>query len=193
MVIKILKQNMRRYCVTFAAVAGLLSTALSCSIDPLEGGNGAGEAVFPSAKIVNVQDDPVEGSLLVRLKDLSAYEALRQKLAASGVTLAPMYRGLSAPATKAGSPEAGLACWCRLEFSSNADLDSLAYAVAAYDEVGKVQFNNRMKVASDGRSYPITRSASASVSSAPFNDPELGLQWHYYNDGSTDIAPTARR
>ena len=193
MVIKILKQNMRRYCVTFAAVAWLLSTALSCSIDPLEGGNGAGEAVFPSAKIVNVQDDPVEGSLLVRLKDLSAYEALRQKLAASGVTLAPMYRGLSAPATKAGSPEAGLACWCRLEFSSNADLDSLAYAVAAYDEVGKVQFNNRMKVASDGRSYPITRSASASVSSAPFNDPELGLQWHYYNDGSTDIAPTARR
>ena len=56
-----------------------------------------------------------------------------------------------------------------------------------------MQFNNRLKLASDGRSYPVTRAVSASADFSSFDDPQLGAQWHYYNDGSAEIAPTAVR
>ena len=53
-----------------AAVSGMCVLAVSCSVEPL--GESAGvEAAGPSAKIINRQTDPVEGSLIVRLSDLS--------------------------------------------------------------------------------------------------------------------------
>lgn len=172
-----------------SAAAGVLSA--SCSVEPL--GESAGvEAAEPSAKIINRRTDPVEGSLIVRLSDLSQYFSLEQRLRESGIGIEPVFTGLTAAVTKAGTPEADLACWYELRFSESADLDSLANVVAGYEEVGRVQFNNRLKIASDGRSYPVTRAASASDFSS-FNDPQLGAQWHYYNDGSEEIAPTAVR
>lgn len=175
-----------------AAAAGLCVLAVSCSVEPL--GESAGvEAAGPSAKIINRQTDPVEGSLIVRLSDLSQYYSLEQRLQESGIGIEPVFTGLTAAVTKAGTPEADLACWYELRFSESADLDSLANVVAGYEEVGRVQFNNRLKLASDGRSYPVTRAVSASADFSSFNDPQLGAQWHYYNDGSEEIAPTAVR
>ena len=52
-----------------AAAAGLCVLAVSCSVEPL--GESAGvEAAGPSVKIINRQDDPVPGSLVVRLNDM---------------------------------------------------------------------------------------------------------------------------
>ena len=173
-----------------SAAAGVLSA--SCSVEPL-GGGYAEEGTGLSSKIINSRSDAVPGSLIVRLDDLSGYESLRLRLSDSGIEMKPVFAGLTAPETKAGSPESELACWYELRFSEQADLDSLASAVAGYGEVGRVQFNNRMKLASDGRSYPIAGPATRAVSFSSFNDPELGLQWHYYNSGSKDTAPTAVR
>ena len=132
-----------------AAAAGLCVLAVSCSVEPL--GESAGvEAAGPSAKIINRQTDPVEGSLIVRLSDLSQYFSLEQRLQESGIGIEPVFTGLTAAVTKAGTPEADLACWYELRFSESADLDSLANVVAGYEEVGRVQFNNRLKLASDG-------------------------------------------
>ena len=62
-----------------AAAAGLCVLAVSCSVEPL--GESAGvEAAEPSAKIINRRTDPVEGSLIVRLSDLSQYFSLEQRL-----------------------------------------------------------------------------------------------------------------
>ena len=175
-----------------AAAAGLCVLAVSCSVEPL--GESAGvEAAEPSAKIINRRTDPVEGSLVVRLNDLSQYYSLEQRLRESGIGIEPVFTGLTAASTKAGTPEANLACWYELSFSESANLDSLANVVAGYEEIGRVQFNNRMKIASDGRSYPVTKSVMNTLGSGSFNDPQLGNQWHYYNDGSEEYAPTAVR
>ena len=135
-----------------AAMSGMLVLAVSCSIDPIGGSAGVDVPEVPS-KIINRQNDPVQGSLIVRLADLSQYFSLEQRLGESGIEMKPVFKGLEAPVTKAGTPEADLACWYELKFSESADLDSLASVVAGYEEVGRVQFNNRLKIASDGRSY----------------------------------------
>ena len=65
---------------------------------------------------------PVEGSLIVRLSDLSQYYSLEQRLQESGIGIEPVFTGLTAAVTKAGTPEADLACWYELRFSESADL-----------------------------------------------------------------------
>lgn len=183
---------MRSYRMISAAMSGMLVLAVSCSIDPIGGSAGVDVPEVPS-KIINRQNDPVQGSLIVRLADLSQYFSLEQRLGESGIEMKPVFKGLEAPVTKAGTPEADLACWYELKFSESVDLDSLASVVAGYEEVGRVQFNNRLKIASDGRSYPVVKPLTKVGASGPFNDPELARQWHYKNDGSEDYAPTAVR
>ena len=85
-----------------AAAAGLCVLAVSCSVEPL--GESAGvEAAEPSAKIINRRTDPVEGSLIVRLSDLSQYFSLEQRLRESGIGIEPVFTGLTAAVTKAGT------------------------------------------------------------------------------------------
>lgn len=174
------------------AAAGIAFLAVSCNVDPIEGNPAGDSGTVPSGKIINVSSNSAKGVLLVRLNDASQAEALKEKMEVSGIALQPVFAGLTAATTKAGSAENGLAKWCRLEFSENMDLDSLAAVVSEFDEVGRVQFDSRLKIASDGRSYPLTAPATRADFS-DFNDPQLASQWHYHNSGSSDIAETARR
>lgn len=174
-----------------ATVTAALALAVSaCSVDPFEDGAGHGAPDMPVGKIVNTSSNSAKGSILVKLNDASQADALQARLEECGIVVSPVFQGLTAATTKAGSAENNLARWCRLDFSEYADLDSLASVLSGYEEVGRVQFNTRLKLASDCRSYPVT-SVPTKADFSDFNDPQLAAQWHYHNDGS--VVASARR
>ena len=87
---------------------------------------------------------------------------------------------------------AGLHLWYRVKFDEDTDLQEAAKRLGKLGEISKVQGNGRIKRAykTDGyRSYisetalqqraAVTRVATSNR----FNDPGLGDQWHYDNDG----------
>lgn len=164
----------------------------ACSVDPLAKGPENISGGVQGGKIINSSYDAAKGSLLVRLGDVSQSEALKSALEGSGIEVAPLFDGLTAETVKPGSAEAPLASWLHLRFSGSVDLDSLAAAVSAIDVVKTVQFDGKLKKASDERSWAVSFPATRATSSS-FNDPDLGLQWHYDNSGSSDISSTARR
>lgn len=172
--------------------AGLFLMATACSVDPIGREPDHGAAIAPAGKIINTSLNSEKGSLLIRLNDASQADAVKAVLESSGVVLTPLFPGLTAATTKAGSAENGLARWCELKFSKYADLDSIAKVLSGFEEVGKVQFNNTYKKASDGRSYRLS-AIPTKADFSDFNDPQLANQWHYHNDGSADLAATARR
>lgn len=173
-------------------VAAGFAAATACSVDPLTNGPENVSGGYLGGKIINTSIDAAKGSLLVRVGDASQSDALKSALEGSGIEVEPLFEGLTAATVKSGSPEAPLASWLQLRFSSSVDLDSLAAAVSGIDVVKTIEFDGKLKKASDERSwavsFPATRAASAS-----FDDPDLGLQWHYDNSGSSEIFGTARK
>lgn len=179
-----------KYITLTIGTAALLMMAPSCSIDPLDGASGHGNPDMPTGKVINMSSNSAKGSLLVKLNDASQADALKSRLEEYGITVSPVFRGLTAATTKAGSAGNNLARWCRLDFSEYADLDSLAAVVSGFEEVDRVQFNTRLKIASDGQSFPLT-TLPTRAGFSDFNDPQLASQWHYHNDGS--VVASARR
>lgn len=172
--------------------AGLLLSVAACSIEPPVGpGTDSADGRFPSGKIINTSRNSVKGSLLVKLSDISQGDILRDELKSSAIGVEPLF-GMPAN-TKAGTPASDLDRWFLLKFSGERDLDSLASALSVYDGIVRIEFDKQIRKASDGRSYPIATLMSKAAGSLSFNDPEIGRQWHYSNDGSEDIAPTAKR
>lgn len=173
-------------------MAAGLAAMTACSVDPIGSGSENVSGGVPGGKIINSSYDAAKGSLLVRLGDVSQTAALESALSGAGIEVEPLFDGLTEETVKAGSAEAPLASWLQLRFSRSVDLDSLAAAVSEIDVVKTVQFDGKLKKASDERSWavslPLTRAASST-----FNDPDLGLQWHYDNTGSSDISVNARR
>lgn len=181
--------KMKYNCLAIAAATMVMMTQ-ACSLDPMEVRPDSGTPDMPAGKIINSSRNSAKGSLLVKLKDASQADELQSRLEEYRITVSPVFCGLTAATTKSGSSENNLARWCRLDFSEYADLDSLASVVAGFAEVGKVQFNTRLKQASDRLSYPVA-AVPAKAGFSDFNDPRLASQWHYYNDGS--VVSAAKR
>lgn len=171
---------------------GLALTATACSVDPMETNSGEETPGLPAVKIINTSSHSVKGTLLVRLCDASQKDTFSEKLEPYGIDVVPVFSKFTAATTKASSPERKLARWCKLEFSEYVNLDSLATIVSEFDEVGMVQFDNKLKKASDGRSYRLS-AIPTKADFSDFNDPQLANQWHYHNNGNADLAATARR
>lgn len=89
----------------------------------------------------------------------------------------------------------GLDKWYEVIFESSANVENAAEMLSASANVQRIQFNTKMKKASDCKSWPYVPSASLFSernSAFPFNDPYIKNQWHYKNAGDKSIAPTAR-
>lgn len=67
--------------------------------------------------------------------------------------------------------------------------------MAAVSEVSRIQFNTKLKLASDNRAYPYKGTAAGETRAAAggsFNDPGYGDQWHFNNNGDRKFAETTR-
>ena len=82
----------------------------------------------------------------------------------------------------------GLHLWYVVRFSEEYSVEEVAARLAPLGEVSRVEYNHKLKRATDKKAVPLTmdkiRSMAARSSSASFNDPLLPDQWHLVNDGN---------
>jgi hypothetical protein len=148
-----------------------------------------------TGKIINSSLNAVKGSILVKVSgdypEKSAI-ALYESLSDEAISVRKVFGSDGMEAESSGKSR-NLDRWYAIKFSRNMDLDSLAEVVSSFNGIEKVQFNTKMRKASDCISRPLRSSLLTKAPLGSFNDPQAGMQWHYKNTGDKDnTAPTAR-
>lgn len=200
-----------KFCnITGTAAAVTLAAALLSGCVK-EGFPGAGTQAAPATKIINSGSAAVPGILLLHLNAESAEKAsasLTKGFAADaslcsermdsvftslGVTeFRPVFKA-AGEEQKARTHAAGLDRWYLIRFPEDTDMERAAGAVSALDEVDYLQYNSKLRLASDGVSkqyVPIQRTSARAESI--FNDELLPDQWHYDNTGDLSISSSAK-
>lgn len=156
-----------------------------------------------SSKIINAPVDAAEGSLLVFL-DKDAAESAFAGMVPSGID--SLLASVGATSFERLIPycsedeEAirryGLDRWFLVRYDPTAGTESVALRFAASGMVRKVQYNTKMRRASDACSWQyVSKAAGNVVPMAPavdFDDPMLPDQWHYINSGDMSLSVNAR-
>ena len=181
---------------TFLFMAAALLMSVSCVQEMTEG--AAPSLVGDSnlmTKVINTPSDAVEGSLMVCISEEAALlqNPLEGLMTAESelniISVEPMFP--IAPGKEDVARKHNLHRWYSVRFDG-ADNTHAASVLAENSAVSRVQYNKVMTLASDCKSIPYVPSLrEMAVSSLPFNDPYLGDQWHYINNGSTTVANTA--
>ena len=143
-----------------------------------------------SAKIVNTAPERESNTILLRMGQVPEGETL-SALQASGVThIEPLFE--SVPGKEELERRFNLDKWYLATVSDEAALERSAELLAQKSFVEVVEYENFVEKSSDCISYPY-RPAGVSTRAAggAFNDPALGMQWHYRNTGSRAIATDA--
>ena len=182
------------------ALAGLF--VASCVSDTIDQSQSSAEAVALK-KIVNTSEDAKQGELIIFVDEATAAQ-LESSVDAtrSGVT------ALDALASECGATsikpvfnmlvnaeqkrELDMHRWYTISFSENANIEAVAQSLSKLSEVEAVQFATRIKVPAE-RIPEVSLDAFQTTRSEelPFNDPMLGQQWHYNNDGTVNF-PNAK-
>lgn len=182
------------------ALAGLF--AASCVSDTIDQSQSSAEAVALK-KIVNTSEDAKQGELIIFVDEATAAQ-LESSVDAtrSGVT------ALDALASECGATsikpvfnmlvnaeqkrKLDMHRWYTISFSENANIEAVAQSLSKLSEVEAVQFATRIKVPAE-RIPEVSLDAFQTTRSEelPFNDPMLGQQWHYNNDGTVNF-PNAK-
>lgn len=191
----------------------LSSAAMLCSCsEKIQIHEGEASASGPSAKLIYTSENAVAGSLIVCL-DSGAATSLNNGIATrsgsgdvpltrsgiddldsvleniDAVSITPLFRIEGKNAARAA--EAGLDRWFVIRFSKDVDLDGAALELAAVADVSGVQFNKKLQKTGGYKAVKASAGSGIEIftksSSAPFNDPMLGNQWHYINTGDTRI------
>ncbi len=191
-----------------------LSLLAACSADPEMENGATSPATDIARKIVNVSTGSEQGQLIVRFNE-DAIARIEQAAATAATTRAAVTRSgivdvdeiLGALNTtslrrifpyNAQSEErtraAGLHQWYVVTFAADQDLNLAAQQLAEIAEVERVQFDTKVKKASDCKTYPLKSTAEATTraASAIYNDTYLSKQWHYINTGDQSIATAVR-
>ena len=167
---------MRRKLILFLALAGLVLPG--CNQEPAKP-----EELGPEAAAADVVDEEclVPGQMVIELSDelvekLEADFARGDVLETKSSEVNSVFAGLGVISVKRLYPdageweprhrEAGLHKWYKVTFDPNMPQTK---AVRSIDEVPGVVF-----------AEPVRRVQSTAI----FNDPDFGKQWHYYNDGT---------
>ena len=81
---------------------------------------------------------------------------------------------------------AGLHKWYIVELPEAVSVEEAELIFASASEVEAAEFSLKATLVDDGPSleYPVPFAAPSPVATLPFDDPQLGQQWHYINDGS---------
>lgn len=86
--------------------------------------------------------------------------------------------------------------WYVANIAEGIDIDGVARKLAESNKVSLVEYDIRMKLATDGLTFPYegpveAPATRAAMSDLGFNDPLISEQWNYYNLGDRSIASTA--
>lgn len=192
---------------------GALSALLllgACSEDPVDETPASPVGSRVEEKLVLSSEHAVAGSLLVRF-DADAVRRIEQTVAtatrAGGVATRSgiadfdgVLAGIGVKSLERLFPvdprheermrAAGLHRWYVVGFDERADLDRVARDMARVAEVDKVEFNQQLLHVACGKAVPLTgvsQTAPATRADVAFNDPHLGLQWHFINEGNTSV------
>ena len=148
----------------------------------------------PETKVLKMSEVYDDRTLLVKFVGLPSEELLHRISSDSGIAFEKLFR--STPGKEELEAQFGLDRWYIAELSEGAELDRTALELAGFEQVSLVQYNNISKMASDGKVYPYEGpdpSTKAEVKKLPFNDPSIADQWHYFNQGNSSIATTAKK
>ncbi|MBR5853072.1 MAG: S8 family serine peptidase [Alistipes sp.] len=182
------------------ALAGLF--VASCVSDTVDQSQGSAEAVALK-KIVNTSEDAKQGELIIFVDEatasqlegatdatrsgVTALDALASECGATSIK--PVFNMLVNAEQKR---ELDMHRWYTITFSEDANLEAVAQSLSKLNEVEAVQFATRVKVPAE-RIPEVSLDAFQTTRSEelPFNDPMLGQQWHYNNDGTVNF-PNAK-
>ena len=148
-------------------------------------------------KVINTPEDSEEGVLLLCLSEeaADAYAAGDRTLSttlSNGFevkSLKPIFT--ISPGKEAVARKHNLHRWFKIEFEG-ADKSIAAARLTAFSSVTKVQYNKRIVPASDLSFSPyVPLRGEYASDDLPFNDPMLGSQWHYINNGKNSSSNTA--
>ncbi len=182
------------------ALAGLF--VASCVSDTIDQSQSSAEAVALK-KIVNTPEDAKQGELIIFVDEataaqlegatdatrsgVTALDALASECGATSIK--PVFNMLVNAEQKR---ELDMHRWYTINFSENANIEAVAQSLSKLSEVEAVQFATRIKVPAE-RIPEVSLDAFQTTRSEelPFNDPMLGQQWHYNNDGTVNF-PNAK-
>lgn len=175
-------------------ILSVVICAVSCADELREGVSSVPSDGTVMTKVINTPSDAEEGQLLLCLTESAAdaYAAGDRSLCEniSGAlrmkSFAPVFN--SSPDDEVARRH-NLHRWFYVEFDG-ADLKGAASKLSAFADVAKVQFNKRLRPASDCQITPYTPSLGQMDASVdyPFNDPMLVDQWHCINTGSAQVS-----
>lgn len=167
--------------------------AASCADELYEGVSSVPSEDSVMTKVINTPSDAEEGQLLLCLTETAADAVAAGDRSLygniSGVlqvkSFAPVFN--SSPDDEVARRH-NLHRWYYVEFDG-ADLRGAASKLAAFSDVAMVQFNKKLKPASDCSFNAYTPVlGQMSSDDLPFNDPMLGYQWHCINTGSALVS-----
>lgn len=167
--------------------------AASCADELYEGVSSVPSEDSVMTKVINTPSDAEEGQLLLCLTETAADAVAAGDRSLygniSGVlqvkSFAPVFN--SSPDDEVARRH-NLHRWYYVEFDG-ADLRGAASKLAAFSDVAMVQFNKKLKPASDCSFNAYTPVlGQMSSDDLPFNDPMLGDQWHCINTGSALVS-----
>ena len=182
------------------ALAGLF--VASCVSDTIDQSQSSAEAVALK-KIVNTSEDAKQGELIIFVDEataaqlegsvdatrsgVTALDALASECGATSIK--PVFNMLVNAEQKR---KLDMHRWYTISFSENANIEAVAQSLSKLSEVEAVQFATRIKVPAE-RIPEVSLDAFQTTRSEelPFNDPMLGQQWHYNNDGTVNF-PNAK-
>lgn len=144
-------------------------------------------------KVINTPSDAEEGQLLLCLTETAADAVATGDRSLYGNISGVLQVKSFAPVFNSSMDDEvarrhNLHKWYYVEFDGT-DLRGAASKLAAFSDVAKVQFNKKLKPASDclfNAYIPVLGQMSSG--DLPFNDPMLGDQWHCINTGSAHVS-----
>ena len=148
-------------------------------------------------KVINTPDNSEDGALLVCLtgEAADAYASGDRSLLTSFseeveiISIKPVFT--IAPGKEEIARRHNLHRWFKVEFEDQ-NKSNVAAKLTAFSSVSAVQYNKTVVPASDLSFTPYYPSRSEfAADDLPFNDPMLGDQWHYINNGKNAGANTA--
>ena len=135
----------------------------------------------PLAPVVRLGDEVVSNAVLVKFALVPDEAALQELEAAQGVSLQRVFP--STPGREALERRFGLDRWYEAVLPEAEKLDVKVRDLARERALEVVEYESVARKETDGQVWPLTRAATRAATDL-FNDPELGNQWNYRNQGS---------
>ena len=145
-------------------------------------------------KILHTRAGASSDGLLVKFATVPTDEQLAELATGKIAGFEPLFP--STPGKEELEKQFGLDRWYVANVAEDADIDVAARTLAESNKVSLVEYDIKMKLATDGLTFPyegpVTAPATrAAMSDLGFNDPLIAEQWNYYNLGDLSIASSA--